>query len=261
MAERFISTSRFPQPPARKTAVLENLSGGLNLWELDHRMDAKESPEMKNLWWRDGLLSCRDGQEYVSDLVPGKGICCFEGLFYGYMVAHISDCLYGAIPGSSMTLTKLCDGLPEERGTFVRYHDALLYKTKGAYKKITFREDTLKAEEVEAYVPVTVINCTPGGSGDLYQPENRLSPKKTVWFTAARATYGVTFSVERMADDFVYETADGEAVASVEQVYVGSTLQDPSAYTLSEDLKKVSLKKYVEAGETVTVVYTVGIRE
>ena len=68
--------SKNANAPVEKTAVFRNLSGGLNLWELDYRMDADQSPEMKNLWWRDGLLGCRDGQELLSKSAPGPGLCC-----------------------------------------------------------------------------------------------------------------------------------------------------------------------------------------
>lgn len=261
MAERFLSTSRFPAPPTRKAAVLEDLSGGLNLRELDYRLDAKESPEMKNLWWRDGLLTCRDGQEYVFPHSLGEGICCWDRLYFGHMVAHIGDSLYAAVPQPDMALQKLCDGLPPVRGTFVQYRDGLLYKTTGAYKKIVFENGSLQAQEIEPYVPVTVINCTPEGSGDLYQPENRLSPCKTVWFNAARTAHSVSFQGEVYSKKFTYETADGEPVASVEQVYVGTTLQDAADYTLSEDLLTVTLSKALTEAAAVTVVYTVGVRK
>ena len=60
--DRFlITSSQLPAGPEEKTAVLRNLSGGLNLSELDYRMDADQSPDMQNLWWRDGVLGCRDG--------------------------------------------------------------------------------------------------------------------------------------------------------------------------------------------------------
>ena len=102
MADRFISTSKLPSPPTRQVVNLYNLSGGLNLWELDYRMDTDQSPEMKNLWWRDGLLSCRDGQEFVSKAQLGTGYCCYEKPFWGHMIAHIGDGLYAAKPGSTM---------------------------------------------------------------------------------------------------------------------------------------------------------------
>lgn len=262
MADRFLSASSLPAPPAGKVATFKNLAGGLNLWELDYRMDANESPNMKNLWWRDGLLACRDGQEYVSREKPGKGFCCFEKLFWGHMVMHIGDGLYAARPGAQMQPEKLCGDIPQIRGSFVRYQDALLYKTKGVFKKILWDGEKLTAQDVEAYVPITVINCTPEGSGDLYQPENRLSDKKTVWFTATRTSHSVMFSVENnFTKEFTFTAANEEKVASVEQVYVGTTLQDPAAYTVSEDNRTVKFASSVETGETVAIVYTVGVRE
>ena len=261
MAERFISGSMFPDGPRKKVVTITDLSGGLNLLELDYRMDVGESPKMRNLWWRDGLLCCRDGQEYVSGAHTGQGICCYERLFHGHMIAHISDGLYAAVPGSAMTLTKLCDGLEPVRGTFIPYRDALLYKTRGAYKKIVWEEEALQAEDVEAYVPVTVINCTPEGSGDLYQPENRLSPKKTVWYTAARTMHSVSVRAETTKKVYSYQTANGDPVASVEQVYIDTTLQDAEDYTLSEDLCTVTFLNFPTNGSTVTVVYTVAVRE
>ena len=262
MAKGSILSVNFPDPPEGKVAVFKDLSGGLNLWQLDYRMDADQSPEMKNLWWRDGLLTCRDGQEYVSEVPLGRGYTCFEKLFRGHMVAHIGDGLYVAVPSSRMELTRLCGDIPQIRGTFLRYHDALLYKTKGCYKKITWDGSELVAEDVQAYVPVTVINCTPQGSGDLYQPENRLSPQKTVWYTAQRTTHSVVFQVKNYSNStFAYETADGETVASVEQVYVNTTLLDASEYSLSEDKLTVTILAEIPSGATVTVVYTVGVRE
>lgn len=260
MADFFISSSKFPDPPEGKVATFQDLSGGLNLWQLSYRMDADQSPEMKNLWWRDGLLTCRDGQEYVSETVLEQGFCCYERLFWGYMIAHIGDGLYAAKPSGQMELKKLCSGIARSRGTFVRYRDALIYKTKGTFKTINFDGTDFQVEDVQGYVPVTVINCTPEGSGDLYQPENRLSAKKTVWYTACRNTHSVSFVSEKMTRVFSYTTPDGSPVASVEQVYVNTTLQDPSDYSLSEDFQTVTFPVSVEEKSIVTVVYTVGER-
>ena len=222
-----------PDPPEERMLTFENLSGGLNLFELDYRMDSSQSPEMENLWWRDGLLSCRDGQEAVTEAL-GTGICCAERLFWGQAVLHIGDGLYAGHPGETMTLTKLCGGLPEIRGTFIRYRDALLYKTKGAFKTIQWEDGALTAADVTPYVPVIAVNCSPAdGAGDLYQPENRLSPQKTLWYTAARESRGVAFSANGTAKEFRFETEDGEPVAAVEQVYIGTTLVPETEYTVS----------------------------
>ena len=42
-----------------------NLCGGINLWDPDYRMKSNESPEMKNLLWRNGMLCSRKGQYYL----------------------------------------------------------------------------------------------------------------------------------------------------------------------------------------------------
>lgn len=255
-----IRSSQIPDPPTEKTAVMGNLSGGLNLWELDYRMDPDQSPDMKNLWWRDGVLGCRDGQMLLSQKTPGTGICCYKELFWGRAVCHIGDGLYAGVPAENMELTKLCDGLGQEGGTFLRYQDALLYKAPGVFKKILWDGSRLTAQDVAPYVPVIQINTAPDGAGDLYQPENRLTGQKTVWYTAARQTRGVSFTATGTAVEFRYETEDGEPVASVEQVYVDTTLQDESQYTLSEDRCTVTFQTAPEAGSVVSVVYTVGVR-
>ena len=46
-----------PAAKAERRLNFERLSGGLNLWELDYRLRRSESPEMKNLMWRDGALN------------------------------------------------------------------------------------------------------------------------------------------------------------------------------------------------------------
>ncbi len=60
---------RLPAPKAEKCLSYEKLSGGLNLWELDYRLRRSESPEMKNLVWREGTLNCRDGQVLLLSLI------------------------------------------------------------------------------------------------------------------------------------------------------------------------------------------------
>ena len=260
-----VASTSLPNPPTERVITFENLSGGLNLFELPYRMDQSQSPEMENLWWRDGLLSCRDGQAYVSSEKLGTGLACAERLFWGYAVFHIGDGLYAAKPGAEMALTKLCGGLPEVRGSFIRYRDALLYKTKGAYKSITYDEETaaLTARDVEAYVPVTAINCDPStGAGDLYQPENRLSGKKTLWYTAAQETRGVLFTATGVATIFPFETEDGEPIAAISQVFVGTTLIPETDYTVELDgaSATVTFTTAPEAEESVSVLYGVGVR-
>ena len=76
------------------------------------------------------------------------------------------------------------------RGTFFLYSNQLYYKTRGAYKVITaaYANDgwSFSASSVVPYIPVVLINADPAtGAGDLYQPENRLESRKTVWYNAS----------------------------------------------------------------------------
>ena len=170
-------------------AEFPKLRGGLNLRELDYRLSADESPEMENLWWQDGVLQCRDGQVSLTENADlGEGFCSSEAPYYGSIFFHIGAGLYCTDPAAAtVTLTKVRDDIPENRGCFFRYREDLFYKNRGGYFRIHWDGSSFTATSAaeEAYIPVTVINASPhSGSGDLYQPENRLSAKKTVRYNA-----------------------------------------------------------------------------
>lgn len=188
-----VDLSRIPSAPKTYVVDFPRLTGGLKLDELDYRLNADQSPEMKNLWWQDGLLQCRDGQVRLdSGDSLGTGYTCFGSLFWGHAFFHIGDKLfYGDPTGDSMVLTELITGVPERRGTFFRYMDWLFYKNRGGFYRIKYQpeeETPFLAEPYTewAYTPVIQLNTDPvTGAGDSYQPENRLSGKKTVRFNAA----------------------------------------------------------------------------
>lgn len=236
-----------------RTAVFRDLSGGLNLQQPEETMEPDQSPDMKNLW-------LRDGQTLLSAQELGRGLSCYERLFWGRVICHIGDGLYAGVPAGEMTMERLCGDMPEIAGCFLHYQEDLLYKTDGAFKKIIWDGTELRAEDVEPYVPVVQINTGPDGSGDLYQPENRLTGKRTVWCSAARETRSITFYPDGTLKVFSFTTEDGEPVASVEQVYVGTTLLDPTEYAASEDGLTLTLAWKPESGQLVTMIYTVGIR-
>ena len=112
-----ISLSSVPSQHATKMVDFPRLDGGLNLWELDYRLGRNQSPEMKNLWWQDGVLQCRDGQSYLygpskeqmasplpAGVEPwvdlGTGYTCTPELFWGYAFFHIGSKLYYLDPTS-----------------------------------------------------------------------------------------------------------------------------------------------------------------
>lgn len=160
------------------------LHGGLNLRELDYELPPHQSPRMENLWWRDGLLGCRDGQSYVNEDMPGEGICCYPELFWGYGVFHLGDGLYAGIPGETMTLVKLCGGLPKVRGSFFAFDDTLYYKTAGVYKQVTYDEKAgLSACDVAPYIPTTWINCEfDDGTGKALEEPNLLTDRQNLLY-------------------------------------------------------------------------------
>ena len=185
-----VNMKYMPTPNKEYTANFTMLNGGLNLSELEYRLKNNESPEMKNLMWREGVLCSRDGQEWVygpTETALGFGWSMYDRLFWNNIVAHIGANLYYLRPfDETPTFTSLISGVPENRGSWFTYYGALYYKNRGGYYKIEYENGALTASAVSGYVPVTVINASPtNGSGDLYQPENRISGSKTVKYNAA----------------------------------------------------------------------------
>jgi len=184
----YINLNQYPS--ASKTYVLDfpELSRGLNLRELEYRLKPNQTPDVRNLWWQDGLLQCRDGQVYLSSEPLGNGHTCYSNLFFGNAFFHIGTKLYRAdMAAEEFSLVEVRGDLPDFRGTFFRYLDWLFYKTRGGYYRIEYKDGDFLAADVTAiaYTPIIVINADPEtGSGDTYQPENRLSAAKTIRYNA-----------------------------------------------------------------------------
>lgn len=187
-----------PDPKSEYIQTFDGLYGGLNVHDVEYRLANNESPEMRNMKWVDGMLASRDGQTYIDDSVsrPTQGsdgeVCsahnCYENIVWDRIFAHIGTGLYCMDPAVGVWVS-LDVTVPEVRGTFARYdEDTLLYKTEGAYIQITRTvtqqggntRDTITASPVQAYVPVTALNCDAAtGAGDTYQPVNRLTTAQT----------------------------------------------------------------------------------
>ena len=122
-----------PNQHATKVVDFPRLDGGLNLWELDYRISNNQSPEMKNLWWQDGVLQCRDGQEYLVEPaaeLPGPGRTCAPELYWGHLFYHCGTKMYcldmrvTPAQGEHRVPRVVYTALPEdERGTFFRYNE------------------------------------------------------------------------------------------------------------------------------------------
>ena len=246
MQPRYTNMKKAASPKKEYVLDYSNLCGGINLWDLDYRLKTNESPEMKNLLWRNGMLCSRKGQVYLNSTMLGLGIAAYQRFWHGAIFAHIGDGIYcfqitrGEAGGFARNITSayaqsapselrsggnelavegqlLCTGLPLVRGTFFTYSDKLYYKTTGAYKEITAVYEnnawSFSAATVYPYEPVILINASPStGAGDLYQPENRLSSRKTVWYNAVNGSR--TYSLPVIANRVTYVEVDGVHMTS-----------------------------------------------
>lgn len=218
-----VSLSRLPSPPREHVVDFPRLDGGLNTWELDYRLAANESPDMENLWWKDGVLCCRDGQFRLTSDELGVGYSASPQPFWGHGFFHIGSRIYyldldgvDVVPEEgTLTLTELYDGVPENAGTWFRYGDSLFYKNRGGYIQIDVDEDIVfTASEVSPYVPVVLINTEPTTcAGDKYQPENRLTGTKTVWYSTVSGVKVYKLPVTDV-DDVLEVSVDGVVLTS-----------------------------------------------
>ena len=232
-----VNLSLYPSFTKTEAVDFPRLDGGLNLDELNYKLETNETPDMKNLWWDDGVLQCRDGQVLLHEGVGSAG-ACFAELFNGYAFYQAGGTLYCVDPTRPLHViaSQIVPGSPStlvERGTFFRYGDALFFKNRGGFIKISYEPESsegvpFRAANVadEAYTPVIVINASPAtGGGDMYQPENRLSARKTVWYNAEAGVKNYKLPVK---------------VDSVQEVKVdGTVLSSPDDYQLLEDLQTV----------------------
>lgn len=199
-----INMQYMPSPKREYSMSYGNLAGGLNIFELDYRLKVNESPDMKNLVWKDGCLNSRNGQVWVDDTERMSGltdppIAAYHYLFHGAIFFHAGKSIYYINPNASTptTTTLYTNNDMTQRGTFFLYDTKLYYKAPGVYVCITWTGSTFTAANVTGYVPITYINCDPSnGAGDDYQPENRISDDKTLWYNAQSGVQDYYLPVE-----------------------------------------------------------------
>ena len=216
VAFMYVDLSRFPDPNKQRVVDFPSLDGGWNINVRSYKLPQNESPSMKNLWWQDGMLRCRDGQNEVPTQTPadepdltGQTYAVYDGTFYGFGFAHIGRTVYYFDPSAeTVTYHPMIQKVNPTGGTFFRYGDDLFYKTgawfetinvgendeqqvihHGGYYRIHYMpEDKLRFvmsdASKEAFVPTILLNADPRTcAGDRYQPENRLSSMKRVRYS------------------------------------------------------------------------------
>ena len=265
----YINLSRYPDQNKTYSVNFPELNGGLNLRDADYLLKANESPYMMNMWWKDGMLQCRPGQEEITTAVDtgepersGVTVAAYADTFYDHAFVHIGRVMYYFDPSvKPVVYHPMLTDLNPVRGSFFRYRDDLFYKNgpweetiiaggssttlqhHGGFYRIQYMpEDRLKfvmsRVEDEAYVPTTVLNADPAtGSGDLYQPENRLTGRKRVVYKADAETEEQLFVGDGETTTFTHSVFPLPHMLSVyvRRVYVGEKIADPADYTVDKD--------------------------
>ena len=248
--------------------TMNHLAGGLNLWDRETDMGGHESPWMENLWWEDGGLCSREGQEYVTaEMDRAVGFAASPEPFWDHSFFHISGKLWAmdhtGVLGENLyhSMELLCDGVPQDRGSFFRYGDHLYYKNRGGFYQIAYTPEgetlfTVKKVEDLAYTPTILLNADPEiGSGDLYQPENRLTGRKRVKYSPAVTTD----AVERTGDGVSRIFSLGTGFCGASAVYIGTELLSEALYEVSVESGTVTLAAAPAEGETVTFLLDYGV--
>lgn len=269
----YVDLSRFPDPNKLHTVDLPQLDGGWNINVRGYKLPQNESPDMKNLWWQDGMLRCRDGQSEVPTQTPadepgltGKTYAVYDSTFYGYGFAHIGRTVYYFDPTTeSVTYHPMLQNVNPTGGSFFRYGDDLFYKNgawsetinagedgtqqvvhHGGYYRIHYMpEDKLRfvMSDVsqEAFVPTILLNADPStGAGDRYQPENRLSSMKKVRYSPViydeeQEFTGDGKTVEFKRDLIAPSPASASLACYVKEVHVNGQRVGAAEYTLVDD--------------------------
>ena len=210
-----------PSPNYERSMNFGNLAGGLNIWELDYRLKTNESPDMKNLVWKDGCLNSRNGQVWLDDTDRTIGYAAYDTWFHGAIFFHANTGIYFIDPtAENPSAVLVYDGSSDdpsvpslsERGTFFLYDTKLYYKAPGFFVQILYNGLTFEASDVKGYVPTTYINCSPAnGAGTAYQPENFISSECTLEYNAEA---GVTaYHLPVVATEITKVTVDGSTMA------------------------------------------------
>ena len=240
-----------------KTFRFPALDGGLNLRDAELNLKDSESPEIVNLWWDDGVLQSRPGQEYATS---GYGAGSYSGYnfsasdvvyaaatFQEGVVAHIGNSFYtwhGAWHELRQVAnggTALYRGIPRNAGTFFRLGNDLYYKNAGGFYKLAYNSAhsfltspfTLSRVADTAFIPTILVDADPAtGSGDNYQPVNRLSARKRVRYKPASVPENVILYGDGFTRAFTLGRTAAENLRGVSAVYVGATLLRPALYSV-----------------------------
>lgn len=249
-----VNLKRMPKAREIRSYRFPALDGGLNLRDAEINLKDNESPEILNLWFEDGVLQARPGQQaetsgwgggsYSGYQFAARDMVYAATEFPEGVLAHVGASLYTwhgrfselrRVDGASAVVTSV----PRNAGTFFRFGADYYYKNVGGFFRLTYnaRHTTLASPftisdmTADAFVPTTVINADPAtGSGDLYQPENRLSPKKRITYNPSCSPSKVTRTGNGLLRAFFMGTTAAQNLRGISSVYVNGGYVEPALY-------------------------------
>lgn len=249
------NTYYWPKKNATQSFQFPALNGGLNLRDAEINLKDNESPEIVNLWWSDGVLRSRPGQELAASgwgdgEQSGESFEAIDTVyastpFQEGILVHIGASFY-TVHGDfhefrRVSGTEDFTSVPRNTGTFFRFGEDLYYKNAGGFYRFQYKAHAQNASPLtvskvtdEAFTPTILINANPAtGSGDLYQPENRLSPKKRVTYNASVTESMVRKTGNGVTRAFFMGVTSAGNLNDVASVYIDDAYIEPALYSFN----------------------------
>lgn len=243
----YVTLQDVPDPNREYVETFQNLTGGMNRFDLDYRLKGNESPFLQNMSWHNGTLTSRLGQveKRVIDAIGDEDsvISCSQFLFHGWLLIQTTVGFYAykvqqtgeaqveKEVGQLWSFGHASESIGIGVGTFLRYREDVYFKAKGIYMRITwsYSYDQIYRfliasvngtnDHRGAYIPVIQIDSDPvSGAGNQYQPLNRLSDYCRVIYNITAADT-VTFKTPITGFTNVY-------------AYIGDNIDDGVSYEI-----------------------------
>ena len=149
-------------------------SGGVNLKDLQFELDVNQSPSMLNMFYKNGHLRKRYGQEEWYSFANESQIDAI-GYYSGDVFVATDGAIYKGNP-EEKNFTKLIeDNRINGKSKLINFGRNLYFWNSEAF--LVYDKDNNTFKEVELYVPDVVINRKPDGTySDPMDNYNRLSP-------------------------------------------------------------------------------------
>jgi hypothetical protein len=194
-----------PKPPKLEywpeKSVL--LNGGVNYVDREWKLANNQTSKSINMWYREGELSKRWGQDYVNTDIGTPILSVYPRKYDGKIVFHSGTKIYTMADDG--TITEIYDGVTATKGSFFKFNGLLYYMQKGKY----LQYDGTTVSEVVPYIPTVIINRTPTGGGDTLEEYNRIGKGFINKFNANGTAVNYTLTDSGLDATTVTCTIDG----------------------------------------------------